>query len=238
MEPLVTIMMPTKNRAQFIMDAIISMLNQSYYNWELIILDDCSTDNTETIVKSVSEFDKRVRYFRNSEPLNSIPKSRNKILELSRGDLIGHLDDDDLLREDAIEKTVSEFLLDPKIALVYSDFLVVDENKNVVHEDIGIDFDRNKLPWMGFRHFTIYKKNVAKTFGFNENVNGCEDGDLFMQIAKEFDCKHIPEFLYLYRSHRTNFGHERHKCEECNSQNMCNFFRIWNEEYRKIYCVN
>src|SRR3989344_7178518 len=154
MEPLVTIMMPTKNRAQFIMDAIISMLNQSYYNWELIILDDCSTDNTETIVKSVSEFDKRVRYFRNSEPLNSIPKSRNKILELSRGDLIGHLDDDDLLREDAIEKTVSEFLLDPKIALVYSDFLVVDENKNVVHEDIGIDFDRNKLPWMGFRHFT------------------------------------------------------------------------------------
>lgn len=237
MQPLVTIMMPTRNRAHFILDAIHSLINQSYAHWELIILDGCSTDNTEEIVKLASDFDSRIKYFKTDSTLDSISKSRNKILKLAKGDFIGHLDDDDFLREDAIEKLMTEFICTPTLALIYSDYIMVDENKNIIKENIGIDFDRNKLPWLGFRHFTIYKKCVALKFGgFNENVY-CEDGDLFMQIAREFECKRLPEFLYFYRSHNTNTGHKVPKCKDCDRQSVCNFFRIWTEECRKLKII-
>ncbi len=234
-KPLVTIMMPTRNRGHFILDAIQSLLNQSYTNWELIILDDNSEDDTEEIVKLVSDFDNRIRYIKSkSNNILGRIKARNRILELSRGELVGHLDDDDFLRYDAIEKIVTEFVSNTNLALVYSDFIEVDEDKNIIREDVGIDFDKGKLPWLGFRHFTIYKKSIALKFGgFNENV-WCEDGDLFMQIAREFECRRVPEFLYFYRSHATNFGRIKPSCKECNKQNVCNFFRIWTEECQRL----
>jgi len=234
MLPLVTIMMPTKNRGHLILDAIYSLINQTYNDWELIILDDCSGDNTEDLVKLISEFDNRIKYFKTDSPFNSIPKSRNKLLKLAKGEFIGHLDDDDFLREDAIESIMNEFIGEPDLALVYSDYIMVDENKNFIREDVGSDFDKDRLPWLGFRHFTIYKKPVAMKFGFNEHIPWCEDGDLFMQIAKNFKCKRVPQFLYYYRSHRINTGHQRPSCFVCPKQNLCNYFRIWKDEYDRV----
>lgn len=234
MQPLVTIMMPTKNRAHFIGDAILSVINQTYDSWELTILDDWSNDGTEEVVRAFSDLDNRIKYFKTPYPFNSIPKSRNKILELAKGEFVGHLDDDDFLRENAIEKIMMEFGKNPGLALIYSDYIMVDENENFIKENVGIDFDRNKLPWLGFRHFTIYKKSAALKFRFNENLVTCSDGDLFMQIAREFDCKRVPEFLYFYRSHRINLGHSRPSCNVCSFQPMCNYIKIWKEEYEKI----
>ena len=233
--PLVSIIMPTSNRWMYIEDAIKSVLDQTYENWELLILDDSDTDSTSLIIDKFAG-EKRIRYIRNGKKLG-IAKSRNILLNLARGNFIGHLDDDDILRKDAIESIIFEFLNNIELALVYSDFVMIDEFGNKIGENVGIDFDRSKLAFLGFRHFTIYKRNVAISVGEFNDVY-CEDGDLFMRIAKDFQCKRVPEFLYYYRSHRTNFGHSRPKCEICDKKTSCNYFKIWEEESKKFLELN
>src|SRR3989344_2561175 len=233
-DPLVTIMMPTRNRAHFLLDAIGSVLGQSYKNWELIIVDDGSDKTTKTLCIFFQELDRRIRYYKTRNRM-TIPQARNRALRLSRGSFVGHLDDDDLLHRNAIGEIVKEFKKNRQLALVYSDFLVIDDaGEKIIREDIGPDFNRNNLLNLGFRHFTIYKKSAAMNVGgFNEHV-WCEDGDLFMQIAQKHECKHIPKFLYFYRSHATNIGHRRPTCQTCDRTAVCNYYKIWEKQSRKM----
>ncbi len=232
--PLVSIIMPTRNRAHFISDAISSVISQTYHNWELLILDDASDDETEEIARIFSFYDSRIKYMKN-ETKRGIAENRDALLKMAAGKFVGHLDDDDFLRNDAIERIMQEFSSNEELALVYSDFIMVDEDKNIIREDRGFDFEGTPLAYLGYRHFTIYKKDIAFSVGgFNLLVDGCEDGDLFMRIAKQFKCRRVPEFLYFYRSHKTNSGHKRPDCRECLKLPACNYYRIWKEEYDKF----
>lgn len=229
-EPLVTIMMPTFNRAEFISDAIESVLHQTYQNWELIIFDNGSTDKTKQIVSKFLT-DKRIRYIRNEKNLG-IPKSRNVILRMSNGDFVGHLDDDDVLHADAIETMMNEFLRSKSLDMAYSDYIMIDRCKNPMANFPSTDFDKKNLHLLGFRHFCIYRKNKAlKVGGFNEKIPSCEDGDFFMKIAVSGNCKRVPKYLYLYRSHEKNTGHSRPACENCDKKKICNYFKIWKRSF-------
>ena len=231
--PLVSMIMPTKNRVNFILDAVRSITAQTYGNWELIILDESSTNSTSELIGILAKFDPRIRYVKVNRPLG-LAKSRNVLLKLSRGELIGHIDDDDLLHENALETMVKEFENDKELAMAYSDSFVIDEAGRVIGEKISPDFHKNNLINLGFNHFGMYRKNIADMIGgFNEKV-WCEDGDLFMRIAKNFRCKRVPGFLYYYRSHSTNFGHKRPVCKECDRQDVCNYYKIWNEENNRL----
>jgi glycosyltransferase involved in cell wall biosynthesis len=231
--PLVSITIPTRNRSDLLSESILSALNQTYKNIEVIVLDDASSDDTESIVSLFNVFDKRIRYVRNNRRYGTA-RNRNILLRLARGNFIGHLDDDDLLDKNAVERVMKEFKSEPKLTLVYSDYFLIDENNNILGQNIGHDFDRKNLAFMGFRHFTIYKKSdVLKLGGFNEKVF-CEDGDLFMRVAKRFECKHIKELLYYYRSHKTNSGHKRPKCNVCRKQKSCNYYKIWKESCERL----
>ena len=93
MEELVSIIMPSWNTDKFIRESIQSVINQTYVNWELIIVDDCSTDSTEDII---SEFeDKRIKFFKNEKNCGAAI-SRNKALREAKGKWIAFLDSDDL----------------------------------------------------------------------------------------------------------------------------------------------
>lgn len=231
-KPLVTVMMPAYNGAQYIFEALWSVLNQTYTNWELIVLDDCSDDDTYEIVKLLAEYEPRIRHFKSNKRLG-IARARNKLLMLAKGDLVGHLDHDDFLHQRALGKIVAEFQKNPEMSLIYSDYINIDSNGNIIKLNDGLDFDRGKLAYFGFRHFTMYKKNIALNLGgFNEYVSGCEDGDLFMRIAERFPCRRLPKFLYFYRSHDTNFSHKKPTCKDCKKQQLCNYFKIWKRELK------
>ena len=104
MNELVSVIMPSYNTASYISDSIKSVLAQTYSNWELIIVDDCSTDNTDAIV---AEFlsDKRIRYYKN--PYNSgAAQSRNRALREAKGRYIAFLDSDDLWLPEKLEKQI------------------------------------------------------------------------------------------------------------------------------------
>ena len=105
-EPLVSVVMPAFNGEQFIGRAIRSILDQTYENWELVIVDDCGTDHTMDVVRSF--YDDRIKVFSN-EKNKGIAFSRNKAIENSHGKYIAILDDDDMALPDRLRRQV-EFL--------------------------------------------------------------------------------------------------------------------------------
>jgi len=105
-EGLVSIIMPSYNTAPYIKETIQSVLNQTYTNWELIIVDDCSTDNTKEIIEEIN--DERIRYFEN-EVNSGAAVSRNKALRETKGQWIAFLDSDDLWLPNKLAKQI-EFM--------------------------------------------------------------------------------------------------------------------------------
>ena len=104
MNNLVSIIMPSYNTAKFISDSINSVLSQTYSNWELIIVDDCSSDNTDEIVSPFLS-DKRIKYLKN-EKNSGAAVSRNYALREAKGKWIAFLDSDDLWEKDKLQKQI------------------------------------------------------------------------------------------------------------------------------------
>lgn len=121
---LVSIVMPTWNCARFIGESIESVRRQSYRNWELLVVDDCSADNTEEIVMSFG--DSRIRYIRNA--VNSgAAVSRNRALKEARGRWIAFLDSDDLWTADKLERQIA-FMVNNGYSFSYTNYSEVDED--------------------------------------------------------------------------------------------------------------
>ena len=123
MSDLVSIIMPSYNTAQYIVDSINSVLAQTYTNWELIIVDDCSTDQTEEIIKAVGE--ERIRFFKN-EKNSGAAVSRNYALRQAQGKWIAFLDSDDLWHPEKLEKQIG-FMKEHGYHFSYTNYEEIDE---------------------------------------------------------------------------------------------------------------
>lgn len=104
MDNLVSIIMPSWNTAQFIAESIQSVINQTYKNWELLIVDDCSTDDTDNIVEPFLT-DARIKYFKN-EKNSGAALTRNRAMREAKGEWIAFLDSDDLWMPEKLEKQI------------------------------------------------------------------------------------------------------------------------------------
>ena len=116
---LVSIIMPSYNTAQYIADSIASVRAQTYQDWELIIVDDCSTDHTDEIVASFLE-DARIRYLKN-ESNSGAAVSRNRALREAKGKWIAFLDSDDLWHPEKLEKQIA-FMKTNGYHFTYTDY--------------------------------------------------------------------------------------------------------------------
>ena len=120
MSDLVSIIMPSYNTAKFIANSIQSVLMQTYQYWELIIVDDCSTDNTDEVVAKFK--DSRIRYIKND--VNSgAAVSRNRALREAKGRWIAFLDSDDLWHPEKLEKQI-KFMLETGYKFTYTDYQI------------------------------------------------------------------------------------------------------------------
>lgn len=122
---LISIITPMHNASATIKDTIESVLAQTYENWEIIIVDDCSTDSSAIIVEEYCKKDERVRYYLSKENVGACA-ARNKALELARGRYIAFLDSDDMWTVDKLEKQF-EFMKNKDIAFSYTACDVIDE---------------------------------------------------------------------------------------------------------------
>ena len=136
-KPLFSVIMPNYNNAEFIKEAIESVLKQSYKNWELIIVDDGSTDNSLRIIKPFLK-NKKIKLIKNK--INKgVAFAAKTAVENSSGEIIGTLDSDDVLAEKAVEMMVNAHLDNPDWGLIFSNHYECDQNLNVIEKPILIE---------------------------------------------------------------------------------------------------
>jgi len=127
--PKVSVCIPNYNYGAFIEDAIKSVLNQTFKDFELIIVDDCSTDNSVEIIKSFT--DQRIKFIKNEKNIGRI-KNINKVLSLAAGEFITLLPSDTFLTPNSIEERVKILEKDKEIGLVFSAVNIIDQNKKII----------------------------------------------------------------------------------------------------------
>lgn len=226
--PIVSLLMPAYNSVQYLKAAITSAKAQTYPHWELVIVDDASTDGTWELASKLSEDDPRIKVYRNEVNLG-IPKNRAKAFEHSTGEFIAHFDNDDLLERYALEEMLLFLLKNPTYMLAYSDIAQIG-SKGEFHTYLASpNIDRNELHRTGWRHLGVYRREVMNSIdGYNTAlISGCEDGDLFMQIAEKFPCARVSKVLYYHRAHENNSINNNKKCETCSERPICNYARVW-----------
>ncbi|MBR6568072.1 MAG: glycosyltransferase [Clostridia bacterium] len=165
-DPLVSVIIPVHNGERYIEKSVRSVMAQTYGNWELLVIDDFSTDSTSDIVGALCEEDKRVSYIKNTENIGTA-KTRNRGLELSKGDCVAFLDADDVWKPEKLETQLRK-MESEKADLVYSSYEIVNENGEAI-----------KAPYL-----------VSETVNFEgllkENVIGCSTVILSSEIAEKY----------------------------------------------------
>jgi glycosyltransferase involved in cell wall biosynthesis len=205
----VTILMAAYNASNYIADSITSVLNQTFQNYELLIINDGSTDNTETVIQSFK--DSRIRVIKN-EVNRGLIESRNIALKEAKGNFIAILDSDDIAMPDRLEKQLNAFRNNPELAVVGSRALIIDESGNETGENLAVftDIDKIKIT-LFFENTIIHSSTMIKTEIFRE-VNGyqgdtlIEDYDLFYRISQKYAIKNLEDYLVKYRIHGTNIS--------------------------------
>ena len=199
--PTVSVVIPTYNRAHLVGRAIQSVLNQTYQDFEIIVVDDGSTDNTEEVVKSFN--DPRIRYIRHDQNRGG-SAARNTGIKMARGEYIAFQDSDDEWLPEKLEKQMKVFKsAPPEVGVVYTDMWRISKGEKrywhspkIMPED-GIVYKQALDRVMGIGIQTaIIKRECLNAVGmFDENFPRFIDLELFVRLSKYYYFHHINEPL-------------------------------------------
>jgi glycosyltransferase involved in cell wall biosynthesis len=202
--PIISVVMPVYNGERFLNEAIDSILNQSYKNFEFLIIDDCSTDKSSDIINSY--LDERITFVKNK---NNIGQSAtmNKGIQFSRGKYIARLDQDDIAYENRLKIQI-EFIEKTNCSIVGSWSQTIDESGQVngyfqhpIEFNIILNATCISVP---FLHSSVLmkKKDILLVGGYSENFIIAMDWDLWIKILKKgLIIKNIPKVLISFRNH-------------------------------------
>ena len=203
MSDLVSIVMPSYNTAEYIAESIDSVLNQSYTNWELIIVDDASTDNTDFVVEPYLK-DKRIKYFKN-EQNSGAAVSRNRALAIAKGKWVAFLDSDDLWDRYKLEKQI-EFMVKNDCHFSYTNYQEIDsEGKRLNVRITG----PKKISKSGMYNYCwpgcLTVMYDAEFLGHLQiaDIKKNNDYAMWLKLCKRTNCYLLDEYLALYRRGRT-----------------------------------
>ncbi len=213
--PQVSIITITRNRAGFISKALESAQKQGFSDWELLVVDDDSNDNTGPILEGFMTKDKRIRYYKNS-PALGISKNRNVGLSLAKGKYIAILDSDDTwLDNNKLQKQFDFLENNSDYVLIGSNIKVVDEKNNFIkNTDFAIedkDIRKKILRANQIPHSSVlYKKDLALGVGgYDENLSCVEDLDLFLRLGALGKMRNLKETTTAYTKHSDGISHKR-----------------------------
>lgn len=198
MNELVSIIMPSYNTAKFIGQTIQSVLSQTYSNWELIIVDDCSTDDTDFVVAQYK--DERIKYLKNEKNCGAAI-SRNLALLKANGKWIAFLDSDDIWMPDKLEKQIN-FMEKNGYSFTYTMYREIDENGKQLNKIVSgpRKISKHKMYnycWMGCLT-VIYDSIKAGTIQIR-NLKKNNDYAMWLKVIKKCKCYLLPEILAEYR---------------------------------------
>ncbi|MDX6520146.1 MAG: hypothetical protein QOF08_751 [Gaiellales bacterium] len=215
--PRVTIALATYNRAAFLREAIESCLAQSYADFELLVCDNASQDDTASVVASFA--DPRIRYLRNDENLGMVG-NWNRCLAEARGELIANLCDDDLMLADRLERQVAIFDAHPDTGIVHGDAEMIDAEGRATGAWASREFAPQELlhvlvrmhNFLVYPSTTIHRRVFDAVGGYAEGYQIAADLDLWLRAAPEFRFRHTPGGAVVrFRRHDGSGSHEERR---------------------------
>lgn len=194
------------NNGRFFKDCYQSILAQSSEDWEVVILDDGSTDNSLEIIKNLIAGDKRFRLFENNEN-HGVGFTKAKLIDLAEGEICGYLDPDDALLPRAVAASLEIFRTHPKVVLTYSRHMKCDKDLKPVQEfKSAMQVPNGDLHFFNcpiqIAHFVGFKKSVYLTCErMDPALKIAEDQDLYLKMYEKGNICFINQTDYLYRAH-------------------------------------
>ena len=196
---LISIIMPTYNCGKYISESIQSVINQTYTKWELIIVDDCSTDDTKDIIKLFH--DNRICYVMN-EKNKGAAISRNLALSIAKGEWIAFLDSDDIWKCNKLEKQIS-FMKKNNYSFTCTYCEYIDEESNFLGK---IDMcPKHITKFMNY----MYNWIGALTVMYHVPLKKRNDYALWFEVFKQADCYCLAEVLAMYRVRNQSVSHDK-----------------------------
>ncbi|MEP2101985.1 MAG: glycosyltransferase family A protein [Parasphingorhabdus sp.] len=207
-DPIVTIVMPVYNGARYLDSAIRSILQQEYYDWELICIDDGSTDGSDAIIVGHAVADSRIRHLSNGQNLG-LPATLNRGFAEARGKLHSWTSDDNILRPNMLVTLVEKLAAYPDVDIAYAGYSVIDDTENILRYVPPRPIEDR---WYGnpVGAAFLYRRQVTeKLGGYDEALFGAEDYDYWMRAANHFQMMTVDADLYLYRRHERSLTDQR-----------------------------
>lgn len=226
----ISVYITNRNYGRFLEKAIKSYLNQTFQEKELIIIDDASTDNSRKIIEKY-ENKKICRVIYNNTNQGLI-KSSNIAIKAAKGKYVLRLDADDYLDSNALTIFYQEINRDPNIALVYSDYYVVDIKNNVQSfqkQMLRNEILHNHEPVLAA--CCLIKKNALFSVNlYDERFNRQDGYDIWFKLIKNFKIKHVSLPLFFYRRHNFNLTNNKNKLYKTRTK----ILRKFSKQKRKI----
>ena len=210
--PVVSVLLPACNAQRYIREAIDSVLDQTFKDFELILLDDGSTDRTPVILQKYAKADRRVRVQRGEN--RGISTTLNEGLAVTRGSFIARMDADDVCYPERFAKQVG-FLADhPDHVLVGSRCLLIDpggypicEKFDIVSDHEQIDAALMNMSWPLVHPAVMMRaESLRKIGGYDPRYRTNQDHDLFLRLAEHGRLANLPDVLLKYRQHLDSVG--------------------------------
>lgn len=208
---MVSIVLPTYNGAKYIKDSIQSIIEQTYTDWELIVIDDCSIDSTNIIVSEFVKKDKRIKLFKNKKNMR-LPASLNIGFSKAKGEYFTWTSDDNLYKPYAIEQLLKALQENTNIGLVFSRM----ENIDASGKSKGLSYPPKDIKELHYHNIVgasfMYTRTVYDKIGdYDTNKFLMEDYDYWLRISRIYTLKYLPDVLYQYRQHENSLTESRNK---------------------------
>ncbi len=200
----VCVYIPSYNYSQFLKEAIESVLRQTYFDWELYLIDDGSDDNSYEIM-NLYKTHKKIKILKTKNI--GVLKIANKILKLTKSEYFFRLDADDVLDENIFTVLCSHLNFDRDLSLIFPDFYYMDERGKVYASDRrqNVRFNNQLLDIPPNGACTMIRTNVLKKLGgYSKNIKAQDGYDLWNKIIKNYKFKNINIPLFYYRRHNVN----------------------------------
>jgi glycosyltransferase involved in cell wall biosynthesis len=249
---LISVVIPNYNHAKYLVQRIESVLNQTYQDFEVIILDDCSSDNSREIIEQYKEHPKVKHIIYNGQNSGSTFKQWNKGFNLAKGEWIWIAESDDKAKPDFLEKLVPNINSDPDLGIVYCESFKVNEedeitgswrdyslalDKYLFHKDFkmkGLHYierflvHRNTIP--NASAVLINKKCYLAVEGVDENIRNCSDWLLWLKILLISNVYYVAQPLNYFRYHEKSVIAKALKNRESDQ-----YYELYDRSMRKVF---
>jgi len=216
-KPVLSVYMPVLNAAPYLPQAIESVLSQSYQNFEFIIIDDASTDNSWSIIRKYAKKDKRIRTYRNKINLG-VSLTSNIAISHSRGQYLARMDADDISTPNRLQKQITYLKNHPKTVLVGGQCTIINTDNQIIgSKSFPTKFSqiKNMLFWavpVQQGYMMINRKLLPKNFPwYSSSKTSAEETDLYFRLLGHGSFANLKDNLYFYRQVENSLSHSNPK---------------------------